>query len=139
MNYHVFRKALIDRTLQTPVQTGVRLLEPLKSAASAEKIPFNILEESEMNGEPEVHRAHADLWGCLEGEAVFTCGGTLSGASPRLAPDGSPNEQELKGEKVEGGEDVTVAPGDWLWIPAGVPHQHKAERTVRMIIIKISQ
>ena len=27
--------------------------------------------------------------------------------------------------------------GDWLWIPAGEPHQHSATGTARLVIIKI--
>lgn len=137
MNYKVFRKAVIEETLHTPAQDGVRLLEPLKSLSAADVVPLNILEEKQKSGESEVHRAHHDLWQCLEGEAVFVCGGILHNAIARQNSDGSPNGNELTGDAIDGGEEITLKPGDWLWIPSGIPHQHRATETVRMIIIKI--
>ena len=137
MSYVLFPKSVIDQTLQAPTEPGVRLLEPLKTLALAGKVPFNILEESHMSGEPEVHLKHADLWGCLEGEATFLCGGELVGQTARINADGSPNENELKGDSITGAQETVVGVGDWLWIPAGMPHQHRADTSVRMIIIKI--
>lgn len=137
MSYIHFPKSLLDETTGRPVQQGVRLLEPLKAASAAGKVPFNILEESQMSGEPEVHRKHADLWGCLEGEAAFLCGGELVHAAVRLNADGTQNEDEIKGEGIVGADELVLKAGDWLWIPAGMPHQHRANDFVRLIIIKI--
>jgi mannose-6-phosphate isomerase-like protein (cupin superfamily) len=100
-------------------------------------LPLGILEDSAVENAPEVHRHEGDLWQCVEGAVTFVVNGELVGATGRVREDGSPNPDELVGERIEGGTTYTLGPGDWLWIPPGVPHQHTAVGTARLVIIKI--
>lgn len=139
----------IDATLAAPAASGKpgtangvgvpgkRLLEPLKTIAAANGLPLNILEDREVANEAEVHRHEGDLWGCLEGEVTFSYGGVLVGAQMRTRSDGAVNELEIKARDISGGTEAVLKPGDWLWIPAGQPHAHRAAKTARLFIIKI--
>jgi len=51
--------------------------------------------------------------------------------------DGSENPDEVRSKTISGGTTYVLKPGDWLWIPAGVPHQHSAQGTARLVIVKI--
>lgn len=116
---------------------GKKLLEPLKSLAVANSLPMNILEDKNVVNDAEVHRHEADLWHCLDGEVVFIYGGELAEPWPKKNADGSVDEREWKAKAVRGGEEIVLRSGDWFYIPAGVPHQHKCEGVSRLVIIKI--
>lgn len=132
-------KSIVDTTLAIPALQGVRLLEPFKSFTLASGAPIKILEESNANGDAEAHEKEADLWLCLEGTPTFTLGGVLRNSRKRVAADGTLVPDELVGENIEGGDEIVLMPGEWLWIPTGVPHQHRSFGTMRMAIIKIPQ
>ena len=133
----VVRKEEIDQTLAASPAAGKRLLEPLKSRAAAEKLPINILEDKEVSNEAEVHRHEGDLWHCIEGEVVFVYGGEMVSPWAKQLADGGVDDREIKAKEISGGTEVTLHPGDWLWIPAGQPHLHKTDGTARLVIIKI--
>lgn len=124
-------KDLIDQTLTKAAQPGKRQLEPLKSLSKEKAVPLNILEDHEVVNEAEVHEQANDLWLCIEGEVLFTCGGNL--VEPRKTDE---KTGEWKGKSIEGGTDIVMKPGDWLWIPKGVPHLHRCEKIARLYIIK---
>lgn len=105
--------------------------------AGVTEMPFGILEDSAVENAPEIHRREGDLWQCLAGEVTFLVNGELIGATKRAREDGSSNPDELVGERIEDGTTYALRPGDWLWIPPGVPHQHVASATARLVIIKI--
>lgn len=129
----VIRKEEIDKSLASEPTKGKKLLEPLKSLAQEKGLPIKILEDMEITNEAEVHEKEGDLWQCLEGEVTFVCGGKL--ANPQKHPR---HDFEWKGTGVEGGEEIILKPGDWLWIPAGEPHQHNCpDGVARMVIIKV--
>ena len=130
-------KSEIETTLATPAAVGKRLLEPLKSRALAGKLPLNILEDREVSNEAEVHRHEGDLWQCLEGEVTFVYGGEMVAPWVKKLPDGGTDDREIKANEIRGGTEVMLAPGDWLWIPAGQPHSHRTDKTARLAIIKI--
>ena len=132
-------KALFDETLRTPSSLGKRLLEPLKSFAAREKLPFNILEDREVSNEAEVHRHESDLWYCMEGKVTFVYGGELVEPWAKSLPDGGVDDREIKAREIRGGTEQVPMADDWLWIPAGVPHQHTCPGTARLVIIKISK
>ena len=132
-------KEEINKTLANGPQDGKRLLEPLKSFAAANKLPFNILEDKNVINEAEVHRHEADLWHCLEGEVEFIYGGEMVEPWPKKNADGSIDEREWKAKEIKNGTKVVMKSGDWLYIPAGEPHQHKCVGLARLIIIKISK
>lgn len=125
--------ATITETLQALPQEGKRLLEPLKAAG----LPINILEDVAVANAPEIHLHEDDLWICISGEVTFLVGGEVIGAYSKVKKDGTQNLNEITGERIEGGEQYTLHPGDILHIPAGVPHSHGAEGAARLYIIKI--
>lgn len=127
----------VDTALSALPLTGKNLLEPFARFAAEKELPFSILEDTAVSNNAEVHTREGDLWFCLQGEAVFVCGGTLSEPRCRLYPDGSENKNELYSKEIKDGKEFVVKAGDWLWIPAGEPHQHSARGTARLIIVKI--
>jgi mannose-6-phosphate isomerase-like protein (cupin superfamily) len=132
------RKEEINKTLASAPVQGKKLLEPLKSLAAANKLPFNILEDTEvLNNEAEIHKHEGDLWLCLEGEPTFVYGGELVEPWVKKNADGTTDEREWKAKEIRGGTKAVLKPGDWLWIPAGQPHQHLCSDTARLAIIKI--
>lgn len=130
-------KSLLDETLASASTAGKRLLEPLKTHARESGFPVNILEEQGVWNDAEVHKTEDDLWLCLEGEVKFIYGGELVAPRVAVAADGTQNKNELQAKEIVGGEQVVLHPGDWLYIPAGAPHQHGAEKSARLAIIKI--
>lgn len=130
-------KNIIDETLANSPTPGKKLLEPLKSFGKESGLPINILEDMDIVNEAEVHAHEADLWGCLEGEVTFIYGGELLNPRTKKNPDGSFDERELRAKETKGGTTVILRPGDWLYIPAGEPHQHSAKGVARLYIIKI--
>ena len=129
------RKEVLDETLASTPTQGKHLLEPLKSFALANKLPFNILEDKDVSNEAEIHTHEGDLWQCLEGEVEFIYGGELVEPWFKKLPDGSEDKREVKAKEIKNGTKVTLRPGDWLWVPAGEPHTHSG--TGRLVIIKI--
>jgi mannose-6-phosphate isomerase-like protein (cupin superfamily) len=131
-------KGKIDETLKVIPTQGKRELEPLKAFTKAGGVPLNILEDHEITtNEAEVHANEADLWLCLEGEVTFTCGGEMDKPWFKKLPDGSEDNTQVKAKSISKGTEVHMKPGDWLWIPAGTPHQHNTSKTARLVIIKI--
>lgn len=130
-------KKLIDETLASAPQQGKRLLEPLKAFALQVGLPFNILEDKEIENDAEVHLHEDDLWLCLEGEVTFIYGGELVSPWVHKKPDGEDVPNEIKAKSIVGGTETVLKPGDWLWIPAGQPHQHICKNLARLAIIKI--
>jgi len=133
---HVTHEDLL-KTLATPATQGAKQLEPFKSFSVEHGLPFAILEDHAVRNDAEVHMEMADLWVCLEGNVTFIVDGELKEPKRRLNADGSENEKELYATEIVNGRTIEFRPGDWLWIPAGQPHQHMCDGTVRMMIIKI--
>lgn len=70
----------------------------------------------EVNGRAEVHQNKADVIVVQSGTATLVTGGAV--VDPVTT---GPNE--IQGASIQGGVSRTVAPGDVIEIPAGVPHQ----------------
>ena len=66
--------------------------------------------------ETEVHMAFNDIYVVKSGHAKITVGGTVTG-NRETAPT------EWRGGDISGGTDYSLAAGDVLFIPAGVPHK----------------
>jgi quercetin dioxygenase-like cupin family protein len=64
---------------------------------------------------PEVHAHWTHYIHVLSGEATLTYGGTVSNA--KITGDG-----QVRGDGIVGGASKTVRTGDFLQIPAGMPH-----------------
>ena len=129
----LFRKGELDKILTAPPKQGKKMLFGV-----SQKFPLGILEDHEiLDNEAEIHKKEGDLWLCLEGEATFIYGGELIESRAKKNADGTTDENELKAKEIRGGAEAVLYPGDWLWIPAGEPHQHRCSGTVRLAIIKI--
>lgn len=128
---------LVDKTLTTAPTQGKKLLEPLKRFGFENGLPFNILEDVEVKNEAEVHRHEGDLWHCLEGEVTFVYGGRMVKPWAKKLPQDKIDDREIKANEIADGTHVVMKPGDWLWIPAGQPHQHWTNGLARLVIIKI--
>lgn len=131
-------KSTIDETLASAPLDGKRLLDPLKTFSKEHGSPVNILEDKDVANDAEVHMHEADLWFCLEGQVTFEIEGTLHEPVAKVLPDGTLDEREWKSKTIDGGRTVVLNPGDWLWIPAGQPHQHRCVGVARLVIIKVS-
>ena len=112
-------KENIDATLKNSPVKGKNLLEPFRTFALQNKLPFAILEDTSVENDAEVHVKEGDLWFCLEGEAKFVCGGEMVEPKCRLNADGTENKNELFASKIKDGGEFVVRAGDWLLIPAG--------------------
>ncbi len=67
-------------------------------------------------GETELHMALNDIFVVKSGHGKITVGGQVAG-NRETAPT------EWRGGEISGGADYPLAPGDVLFIPAGVPHR----------------
>jgi quercetin dioxygenase-like cupin family protein len=72
-------------------------------------------QRSDKGNEPEVHSHWTHYIHVLSGEAVLVYGGTVSN-SRETAPG------QIRGDGITGGSSMTVRTGDFLQIPAGMPH-----------------
>ena len=135
-SFHI-KKEIIDNTLASASSAGKKLLEPLLSFAKENNLPINILETVNTAAEAEIHKNDSDLFGCLEGEIKFICGGELVNQWKKQNSDGSFDENELKAKEIKNGSEIILKSGDWLYIPAGEPHQHISQGVCRLFIIKI--
>ena len=68
------------------------------------------------SGQAEVHADWNDNIVIQEGEASFELGGVATGAKER-------EPGELRGPTITGGKSIAMRAGDYLFIPAGVPHK----------------
>lgn len=69
-------------------------------------------------GEAEVHLNETDIFYVLEGSATFVTGGNVIEART-VSPT------EIRGKRIEGGEERHLAKGDVITIPRGIPHWFK--------------
>src|SRR5882724_12844016 len=70
---------------------------------------------SDTGNVPEVHTHWTHYIQVLSGEAKLTYGGTVSNAK-ETGPG------QIRGDAIVGGTSMSVHPGDFLQIPAGMPH-----------------
>jgi mannose-6-phosphate isomerase-like protein (cupin superfamily) len=78
--------------------------------------PVVVVARREQTGDAEVHENFNDIFVAHSGQASVLVGGKIDGQ--RLTAPG-----EWRGGKITGAQTYQLAPGDVLWIPAGVPHQ----------------
>jgi len=72
-------------------------------------------QRSDKGNEPEVHMHRTHYIQVLSGESTLTYGGTVT--NPRETGPG-----QIRGDGITGGTSMTVRAGDFLQIPAGMPH-----------------
>jgi uncharacterized RmlC-like cupin family protein len=68
------------------------------------------------SGEAELHQTKSDVFYVVSGSCTLLTGGTV--AKPRTT-----QPHEIRGPSVAGGQQRKLHPGDFVSIPAGVPHQ----------------
>jgi mannose-6-phosphate isomerase-like protein (cupin superfamily) len=85
----------------------------------------------EKAGVAEVHALDADVIHVLDGTATLVTGGTIDEAR-----EVEPNE--LRGPSISGGDSRTLASGDVIVIPAGMPHWFREVPTpVTYFVVKV--
>ena len=85
----------------------------------------------DMPGMVEVHDKETDTIYVLAGAATFVTGGTMIGGKVT-----EPGQQ--RGTDIDGGEPHTLAKGDVIVIPAGVPHWFKEVRgSIDYYVVKV--
>jgi quercetin dioxygenase-like cupin family protein len=72
-------------------------------------------QRSDKGNEPEVHTYRTHYIHVLSGEATLVYGGTVTNAR-----ETSPGQ--IRGDGITGGTSLVVRGGDFLQIPAGMPH-----------------
>jgi mannose-6-phosphate isomerase-like protein (cupin superfamily) len=118
----------------TPVlaQTGVLIVPAAETAKRLDSAPatpgapvgdtittagsyITLFSHRTADGTPERHANWNDIMVMLQGEVTLTYGGTISGNA--VDANG-----ESHGGTITGGTTVTLHKGDYLQVPAGVPH-----------------
>jgi mannose-6-phosphate isomerase-like protein (cupin superfamily) len=69
-------------------------------------------------GQVEIHAKETDIFYIVDGSATFVTGGTMVGGK-----ETRPNQ--LLGTDIQGGQTHQLKKGDFISIPAGVPHWFK--------------
>jgi mannose-6-phosphate isomerase-like protein (cupin superfamily) len=81
--------------------------------------PYNVNMEHRIMGQnASVHETEAELFYVIDGTGTIVTGGKL------IEPQR--NGENLTGSGIEGGVSKRVSKGDWILVPAGVPHQYPA-------------
>lgn len=82
-------------------------------------------------GQAEVHPAETDVMYVVEGGATLVTGGAV--VDPHVQPSG-----EVRGSGIDGGEVRTLAKGDVIIVPRGVPHWFKeVNGTLLYYVVKV--
>lgn len=69
-------------------------------------------------GQVEIHTKETDIFFIVDGSATFVTGGTMVGGK-----ETRPNQ--MLGTDIQGGETHQLKKGDFISIPAGIPHWFK--------------
>ncbi|HUE63732.1 MAG TPA: hypothetical protein VMO78_05100 [Rhizomicrobium sp.] len=92
-------------------------------------------QRSDQGNEPEVHTHWTHYIQVMSGEATLIYGGTVSNA--RETGPG-----QIRGTAIVGGTTMTVRAGDFLQIPAGMPHEFTAggaDKKFRYVVFNTRQ
>jgi mannose-6-phosphate isomerase-like protein (cupin superfamily) len=82
------------------------------------------------SGKAEVHEHQADVWYVIDGGCEFVTGGTVESGAPE-----SPGE--IRGTSISGGDAYHLAKGDFIRVPAGVPHWVKKIQGKEIVYIVV--
>jgi mannose-6-phosphate isomerase-like protein (cupin superfamily) len=83
-------------------------------------------------GEVEIHPHWADYMSVQSGEATLTTGGAVTGNRDTGAG-------EMRGGTLAGGSTVTLKAGDFVAVPAGLPHLMNPKGKITYLIFKVRQ
>jgi mannose-6-phosphate isomerase-like protein (cupin superfamily) len=82
--------------------------------------PYSVNMEHRLMGQAaSVHETEAELFYVIDGSGTLVTGG-------KLVEEKRTNAENLTGSRIEGGVSKKVSKGDWILVPAGVPHQYPA-------------
>lgn len=118
------QSAEVDHLSQAQLLDKVDSLEQTASthdgsaAVTLAKYPnhFTMLSLRQKSGGAEIHRNFADFFYVVRGEATLVTGGMIVDSN-------DVNPGEARGSEVKGGTRVSLRVGDFVHIPANVPHQ----------------
>lgn len=121
--------ALLSQIEKAPQLDGISLTSPVQAPGYSATIVRRT-----RAGSAEVHRHVADVWVVIAGAGTLVTGGSLIG--PRETQAG-----ELRGSAVSGGTPRHIAKGDFLRIPAGIPHWVSAieGKEIVYLVVKIKE
>ena len=85
-------------------------------------------------GKAEVHQNQADIWYVIDGGCRFVTGGSVVGGAETTSG-------EIRGSSISGGDERTIAKGDFIRVPAGVPHWVKKieGKEIVYIVVKVAK
>jgi mannose-6-phosphate isomerase-like protein (cupin superfamily) len=84
-------------------------------------------------GTVEIHERDTDIFFVVEGSATIVTGGAPVGAKPS-------GVSEIRAAEITGGVSRTLAKGDVIVIPNGVPHWFKEVRgSIAYLVIKVTK
>jgi mannose-6-phosphate isomerase-like protein (cupin superfamily) len=92
------------------------------------------LSERTVDGGAEIHAHFDDVMLVIEGKATLITGGTV--IDPHTNADG-----ETHGSGIKDGVTQVISAGDWVHVPAGVPHQLLIPpgTTYSSVVIKVKE
>ena len=118
---------LVLATITTAAQKTAVVYVPADKVAAALKDGTRIAAGSDFialgskrtgPGQVEVHQKETDTFYVIDGEATFVTGGKMIGGKVT-----EPNQ--LRGTSIEGGQTHHLKKGDFISVPAGMPHWFK--------------
>ena len=139
---------LVVLSVATQDTAKVVFVPAKKIESDIRKAPANSIGESEIDliertpthagillrrtapGKAEVHETEADVWWVIDGGAVVVTGGSVIGGAQTEAG-------EIRGSGISGGEVHQIAKGDFIRIPAGVPHWLKKINGEELVYIVV--
>jgi mannose-6-phosphate isomerase-like protein (cupin superfamily) len=135
------QSAQVDHLTQGQLIQQAQLLEQkaAESGSASAKLAdypnhFTMIALRTRTGAAEIHLHYADVFFVVRGKATLVTGGTL--VDPQTVSPG-----ETKGTSVNGGTRLALAKGDFVHIPANVPHQLLLEKSSEFVyfVIKVQE
>lgn len=104
---------------------------PVSAAISTAKTYRAMEAHRTADGVPELHQKWIDVMVMLKGDITLTYGGKIEGGT--IDANGESHDG-----KIVGGTTVELHPGDYLEVPAGLPHQMtKPRNDFQYFIVKV--
>ena len=117
------QSAAVDHLTQSEILERARALEAKSKPEGSAAVKLNdypnhytMISLRHKNGGAEVHENFADIFFVVQGKATLLSGGEVQDEKT-VSPG------ELRGTAVKNGSSTSLKEGDFLHIPAGVPHQ----------------
>lgn len=99
-----------------------------------------VIVRRDQTGEVEVHADWDDIFVVQEGVGSVLYGGKQTGGRDAGPEELGGGPGERRGGKITGGANRTLAPGDLMILPAGMPHQVRVEPggSITYLVIKVA-